>query len=238
MTALGGRAATAGGGRVEAAPAVEQRAPVEALRALLAAAWLAVGRPPLLVPAGAALALLLGTIPWQDVYGVRVLHGVAVLLACALTAATDDPAGEVVAAAPVPRHVRTLSRVTAAALVVVPVAVLAVVVVRLRSPFVPLGVTVLELVGFAVLGVALGSALRAWAGLLRPSYAAVVGVVLLALGVYALPRGWVLLEPQPWGRPYDAALLRWAGLIVLALGVVGLALRDPAARHGVRANRP
>jgi hypothetical protein len=184
------------------------------------------------VPATAALVLTLATLPWQDYYGSRVLHGVAVLLACALVAATDDPAGEVVAAAPAPRHVRTLTRVLAALAVVVPVGIVAVVVARLRSPFVPLEVTVLELVGYAALGVALGTALRAWAGLLRPSYAAVVGVLLLALATYALPRGWVVVDPQPWGRPYDAALIRWAGLIVLALGVVGLALRDPAGRRG------
>jgi len=213
-----------------ATPLAEQRAGHESPRALLGAAWLAVGRPPLLVPAAAALVLTLATVPWQDVYGSRVVHGVAILLACALVAATDDPAGEVVAAAPVPRHVRTLSRVLAVLAVVVPVAVVAVVVARLRSPFVPVGVTVLELVGYAALGVALGTALRAWAGLLRPSYVAVVGVLLLALGTYALPRGWVMLEPQPWGRPYDAAVIRWAGLIVLALGVMGLALRDPAGR--------
>ena len=218
-------------------PVVEQRlepVPAGTLRALLGASWLAVGRAPLLLPAAAALVLSLATLPWQDEYGTRVLHGVAVLLACALTAATDDPAGEVVAAAPVPRHVRTLHRVIVASAVVVPVAVVAVVVARLRSPFVPLGVTVLEVVGYAALGVALGTALRAWAGLLRPAYAAVVGMLLLALVSYALPRGWVMLEPQPWGRPYDAALIRWAGLIVLALGVVGLALRDPAGRRRAR----
>jgi hypothetical protein len=233
MTTLGGRAAPTGGRVTEPlGEAYRDRPRGEKVRALVGAAWLAVGRPPLLVPAAAALVLSLVTGPWQDFYDTRVLHGVAVLLACALTAATDDPAGEVVAAAPVPRHVRTLSRLLATLVVVVPVALVAVVVARLRSPFVPLEGTVLELVGYAALGVALGTALRAWAGLLRPAYAAVVGMLLLALLTYALPRGWVMVDPQPWGRPYDAALLRWAGLIVLSLGIVGLALRDPAGRRG------
>jgi hypothetical protein len=234
----GGRVAARNERRIETTPEVSIHPsqargtrPAE-LRAVLGAAWLAVGRPPLLVPAAVALALALTTWPWADEYGTRVVHGVAVLLACGLASATDDPAGEVVAAAPVPRHLRTLSRVATALTVLVPIAVVTLVLVGQRSFFFPTASMVLELVGYAALGGALGTALRAWGGLLRPAYPAVVGMVLLALVTYVLPRGWVMVEPQPWGRPYDAALLRWAGLIVLCLGVVGLALRDPASRRG------
>jgi len=212
------------------APLVEQRAqrdPAETTRAVLGAAWLAVRRAPLLVPAAAALVLTLVTIPWQDEQGVRVVHGVAVLLACALASATDDPSGEAVAAAPVPRSVRTLSRVLAALAVCVPVAVLALVVASTRAFFFPTGAMVLETICFAVVAVAFGATLRAWRGLLRPAYPTVIGVVLVVLATYALPRGWTMIDPQPWGPPYQAALIRWTGLLLAAAGVLALALRDP-----------
>jgi hypothetical protein len=196
---------------------------------LLAASWLAVRRTPLLVPCGAAVLLVAGTVPWQDSgHAVAVLHGVVVLAACGWVATLDDPAGEVVAASPYPRRRRTLLRMLAGLAVVLPVLALGASVAELRfapTPLLPAG---FEAVGYALGGAALGAALRAWRGQLTPAYPALIGLLALVLGTYWLPTGWTMVDPQPWGPPLVAALLRWSALALLALGVLTLALRDPA----------
>ena len=47
-------------------------------------------------------------------------------------------------------------------------------------------------------------------------------------GLHSLPREYRVFDPQPWGAPWEAAMLRWAALGMLALVVLGHALRDPA----------
>ena len=196
-------------------------------RSLLEASWLAVHRPPVLAPLGIAVLVVVATIPWQDgAAGGHVLHGVAVLAACALAGATDDPAAEVVAASPYPRRVRTTARLAVAGSLTAAVVVLAVVVAELRNEFTPLLLLVAEIVGFAVAGVLVGAVLRGY-GVAMPAYPAVVGVLLLAVLVRQLPRSWVLVDAQPWGPPWEATLLRWSAVVLFAVAVVALALRDP-----------
>ncbi|HEX4976663.1 MAG TPA: hypothetical protein VFV40_02245 [Nocardioides sp.] len=198
---------------------------------LLTASWRLVRRPGLLVPAAAALALVLLTTPvLDDGWALQVLRGVGVLLACAWVSATDDPAGEVVAAGPYPRHVRTLARIGTAVPPLVAVWVTAAVVVQVRVPEVPVLGLGVEALALGLLGLAVGTALRAWHDLHQPAHAAALGLVLLAFVTTTAPRWYALHQGQTWGPPWEAAQIRWAALALVAAGVVALALHDPLHR--------
>jgi hypothetical protein len=193
--------------------------------ALLSASLLAVRRPPLLVPLGVAVALVMATLPWAD-RTVLVVHGVGVLVACALAATTDDPAAEIAAATPLVRRTRTGFRMLAGALPAVPVLVVALLVAETRSAATPVLALGPEVVGYGLLALAVGAGLRAWAGLPAPAYPAAVAILVIVLTTWMLPHGWTMVDPQPWGPPLEAALLRWLALAVLALAVLAAALRD------------
>jgi len=199
--------------------------------AVLATSWWLVRRPGLLVPAGAALALVVATLPaLDDGWALRVLRGVGVLLACAWVSATDDPAGEVVAASPYPRHVRTLARVGAALPPLAAAWAVAAVVVQVRAPEVPVAGLGVEALSLGLLGLAVGTGLRAWHDLHQPAHAAALGLVLLAFMTSAAPRWYALQQEQTWGPPWDAAQIRWWALVLVGAGVVALAVHDPLRR--------
>jgi hypothetical protein len=193
--------------------------------ALMSASWLAVRRPPLLVPLGVAVALVLATLPWAG-SAVLVVHGVGVLVACSLAATTDDPAAEVAAATPPARRTRTAFRMVAGALVAVPVLLVGLVVAETRLAATPLVALGPEVAGYGLLALAVGAALRAWAGVPHPAYSAAIAVLVIVLTTWMLPRGWTMVDPQPWGPPLEAALLRWLAVALLALAVLAAALRD------------
>lgn len=202
---------------------------------VLNGSWWLVRRPGLLVPAGAALVLVLATAPvLDDGWALRVLRGVGLLLACAWVSATDDPAGEVVAASPYPRHVRTLARVLAALPPLVLVWVAAAVLVQVRAPETPVLALGVETLALGLLGLGIGTALRAWHDLHQPAYAATLGLVLLTVVMSASPRWYALHQTQTWGPPWEAAQLRWWGLVLVAAGLVALALHDPLRTAGRR----
>lgn len=195
---------------------------------LLRASWFAVRRPPLLVPVAAVLVLVAATAHVQDDgHAVLVLRGVGVLLACAWLTTMDDPAGEVVAASPYPRQVRALTRLAVAVPVVLPTWVLAAVVAQWRLPATPVLGLGLEALALAAAGLAIAAGLRAWAGHLTPSYLAVIGLLAVALGTGALPRGWTMVQEQTWGAPWQAAQVRWAALLLLGVALLAAAARDP-----------
>jgi hypothetical protein len=206
-----------------------------------------VGRPGLLVPAGLALLLVLATESVLDEgYAVRVLRGAGVLLACALVTTADDPSGEVAAASPFPRAVRTAVRVLVGAAALTATWAAAATVVRWRAPDVPVLGLGLESLALAALGLAVATGLRAWRDQHAPSHAAVVAVAVLAFVGTALPRWYALQQGQTWGPPWQAAQIRWLALLLVGAGVVTLALRDPLSRRPgpsgrrppVRAERP
>lgn len=200
---------------------------------VLAGSWWLVRRPGLLVPAGAALVLVLAAVPvLDDGWAMRVLRGVGLLLACAWVSATDDPAGEVVAASPYPRRVRTLARVLAALPPLVLVWAAAAVVVQSRAPETPVLGLGVETLALGLLGLGIGTALRAWHDLHQPAYAASFGVVLLTVVMAGSPRWYALHQTQTWGPPWEAAQLRWWGLVLVAAGLVALALHDPLRTAG------
>lgn len=202
---------------------------MRAAATLVRASWLAVRRPMLVVPLAAALLLLAATLPVQDRHPALVLHGLAVLLAAACAAGTDDPAGEVVAASPYPLGVRAGLRLGLVAVVAAPVWLVGLRVVQHRGGDLPAGVLTLEMAGLAAVAVSVGAGLRTWTGRLYPSYLAVVGTVVAALSAYSAPERWQLVDVQPWGPPLEAAMVRWAAVLLLAAGVLWAALRDPLA---------
>jgi hypothetical protein len=200
-------------------------------RSLLAASWLAVRRAPLLVPVLAALALVAATVPVQDDgHAIQVLRGVGVLLAAGWLATMDDPAGEVAAGSPYPRAMRSLARMLAGLAVVVPVWLLAAATAQWRLAATPVLGLAVEAAALCAAGVAIGAGLRAWTGQHSPSYLAVIGLLATALSTGMLPRGWTMVQEQIWGPPWQAAQLRWAALLLVAVGVLVLALRDPLHR--------
>jgi hypothetical protein len=195
---------------------------------LLPAAWLAVRRGQLVVPLAAASLLVVATLPWAD-QAPAVMHGVAVLVACAFASALDDPTGDVATAAPVRRVTWTWARLAAVGAAALPVLLVATLVARLRFAPLPLAVVLAEAAGYLLAAVAVAAVLRARRTFL-PSYPAVAGVLVVALVTYAMPRGWTMVGPQPWGPPYEAALWRWLGFGLVLLAVLGLAVRDPLDR--------
>jgi hypothetical protein len=201
--------------------------------ALLSASWLAVRRAPLLAPLAAAAVLMLATLPWPDRSGL-VVHGVGVLVACALAATTDDPAAEVAAATPPRRRTRTAFRMLAGLLVAVPVLIVGLIAAELRSATTFLVALAPEVLGYGLLALAAGAALRAWAGVPLPAYPASVAVLVIALATWMLPRRWTMVDPQPWGPPLEAALYRWLAVVLLALAVLTAALRDVQFPMGCR----
>jgi hypothetical protein len=203
-------------------------------RSVLATSWWLVRRPPLLVPVAVAVLLTVTLLSVMDLdyHGLRLMRGVGLLLACAWVAVMDDPAGEVVAASPYPRTVRTGARILAGGAVVVPAwagCAVAVEVVMPSTPVLALGVEALAL---ATLGLGIGAGLRAWRDVHLAAHLATLGLVAAALLTNALPRWYAMIQGQTWGPPWEAAQIRWWALLLLALGVLGLALRDPLARPG------
>lgn len=214
------------------APVASPPRPRDTVTALWRASWWVVRRPALLLPAVLALALVLATLPaLDDGYALRVLRGAGVLLACAWVSTTDDPSGEVLGSSPYPRGVRTAVRVLSGAAVVVAGWALAAALVQWRAPEVPVLGLGLETLALGVLGLGLGATLRAWRDQHNPAHVAIVGLVALAFVSSALPRWYALLQSQTWGPPWQAAQVRWLAVLLLALGLVGLALRDPLARR-------
>ena len=188
---------------------------------------------PLLGPAVAAVALALASWPvLDDGWALSVLRGLGVVLACGWVATVDDPSGEVLAASPYPRWVRTLVRVSVGLAVVVPAWLLAAGIVAARTDGLPVWGIGLEALALGVGGVAVAAGLRAWHGLLAPSAVAVPCVVGLALLTSRAPAGFRLLQEQVWGPPWEASQVRWAAVLLVGLAVVAAALQDPLVRSG------
>jgi hypothetical protein len=185
------------------------------------------------VPAALLVSVLL--VWWQDdAYPSRqvwLLRGVAVVLAAGLATALDDRTRATVAAVPLPLRLRTALPVALAAVpLTLTWAVLAVVVDARHSGTLPVLALSLEAAAVAALTVAV-AAVVARRGVTDPG--AVVGPVLLAvaLGLPTLPRAIALAVDV--GPGWTAAHLRWAAVLLVALGAGVLAVRDPAAT-GVR----
>ena len=197
------------------------------MSALVTASWRAV-RPLRVVAVAAAVALLVaGSAPWQDDgYAVPVMHGVALLVACVVALCTDDPAADIAAASPYPRHVRTLARLAVGTAIALPTYLLASWVAEVRFDATPLTVLGAEALTSVILAAAVGSVLRA-RGMHAPAYPTVLVVLVVTFVLGRLPREYAVIDPQPWGPPVEAALVRWTALALLGAAALMWALRDP-----------
>jgi hypothetical protein len=179
----------------------------------------------------ASVVLVVATVPWQGGgFATSVVHLVVLLTALAVAVSFDDPTGDVATAAPVPRSTWTAARTVVTLERVLPVLVVGFLVAWLRFRPLPGWGLVAETTGHLVAALAVVAGLRAWRGTHLPSYPAGGGVLLVALVTRALPGGWAMVDPQPWGPPYEAALWRWLGLVLVALAVLAVAVRDPLDR--------
>lgn len=198
--------------------------------ALILASWRAVRPLRLGGIAGCAALLVAATVPWQDSgYAVPVMHGVALLVACVVALCTDDPAAEVVAATPYTRLTRTLVRLALGLVVALPTYAIAALVAEARFDPSPLLSLAVEVCVYLLLAAALGVGLRA-RGVHAPAYPTVLTLLALTFALDQLPQEYLMVDPQTWGAPWEAALLRWSAVALLAAGVLAAALRDPVRR--------
>jgi hypothetical protein len=180
----------------------------------------------------AALALLVVLVPsLDDGHGLIVLRGTAVLVAGALLLSLDDPSGELLAASPYSIRTRTWARLVTGLPGVLAVWAAALVLVAARSDGVPLAGASLEALAVTTSGLALAAGLRAWRGLLTPSHVACVGLVVLVVLGWFLPRWYAVDQAQTWGPPWQAAQIRWAAVAVVAGALLSAALLDPVDRR-------
>lgn len=183
----------------------------------------------------AAVLLPVATFDWLDSErALVVLRWLGVLLTVGWLSAVDDPAGEVVAASPYPRALRTFARVLLAGVLVVPAWAWAALLVHLRQPFFPILSVSLEALALAVAGIAVATGLRAWRDVHLPAQLASLGVLAFFALAAGLPRRYALQVDQTWGPPWTATHLRWIAVLLLGLAVVAVALRDPLAARAAR----
>jgi hypothetical protein len=200
---------------------------------LLAGSRWMLRRPPFVIPVIAAVVLVTCSVPiLDDGWAMQVLRGVAVLVACAAAATTDDPCGEVLAASPYPRPVRSAARFVVGCAVLLPLWLVALVVSHLRDEGIPMIGLSLEAVGLIGLGLAVGAVMRANRDIHQPSGYALPTLLAVTLALHQLPAGWRMMTDQTWGPPWEAGQIRWAAFLLGCLGVVVIAWRDPLERPG------
>lgn len=198
---------------------------------LLTASWRVVAQPPVLVPLGVALLLTLATVPYLDAgYADQVRMGVATLLACALAATAEDPAADVTAASPRARWARCGARLGLGFALAAPVALVTWLLTDQADTAATTPALAVQTLALLAIGPAVGFSVWAWSDAARPTYAAMVGVLCLSLALWLLPATWSVTLVQPWGPPWEAAVIRWSALILLAGAVVATAWRDPLRR--------
>lgn len=199
---------------------------------LLTASWRVVAQPPVLVPLGVALLLTLATVPYLDAgYADQVRMGVATLLACALAATAEDPAADVTAASPRARWARCGARLGLGFALAAPVVIVTWLLTDRADTAAMTPALAVQTLALLAIGPAVGFSVWAWSDAARPTYAAMVGVLCLSLALWLLPATWSVTRVQPWGPPWEAAVIRWSALILLAGAVVATAWRDPLTRR-------
>lgn len=158
----------------------------------------------------------------------HVLLGLAVLIAATLALAVDEPAAELLDAAPTAFAKRVLHRLTAMAVVSLPLWAAGLLLVHLRGADVAVGMATLELAALCALSLSAALGLRRWRRVPEP--AMVAGPVLVGFLVITdqLPRSLALMASQPWGPPWEVAHLRWSAVLLAGLSLLLLGVCDPA----------
>lgn len=185
---------------------------------------------------GCAAAGILGGIAWRTLDeppgAVMVLRGAAVLLACAVAFAVDDPAGDVLAASPTPLRRRVGLRILLAGAVAAAVWCALLLLARAAGGEPPAAALSLEALTLTVVGLAVGLGAQTWRGVDCPGILAAPAVAGAVLATFALPEKWALLTPGPGLPGWQEAHERWAAVLAVAAITAVLATRDRAARRG------
>lgn len=199
---------------------------------LVIASWRVVAQPPVLAPVGVALLLAVTSVHYLNSgHADQVRMGVATLLACALAATAEDPATEVTAASPRARWVRCGARLGLGFALAVPIAILSWLLINQESAGSATPGLAVQTVALLLIGPAVGFGVWAWSDAARPTYAAMGGVLCVSLALWLLPATWSVVQVQPWGPPWEAAVIRWSALVLLACAIVASAWRDPLTRR-------
>ena len=167
-----------------------------------------------------------------------LLRVVAVVLATGVVTLVDDAAANVLAPAPVPLRWRHGVRFAIAGLAVAVPWMLALLWVR---PGHLTAALTLECATLGAVSLAVASAIARWSGAREPSVAAGPAVFGAAVFAALLPPGWALFAAP--GDGWRDAHARWAVLLGVAVAVLLVVTRDPAAgripvrRHSAAAPR-
>ena len=192
--------------------------------------------PRLSVVGGCAAAGILGGAAWRALdeppTALMVLRGAAVLLACAVAFAVDDPAGDVLAASPTPLRRRVGLRILLAGAGAAAVWGALLLLARAAGGAPPAAELSLEALTLTVVGLAVSLGLQAWRGIDSPGILAAPAVAGAVLATFALPSKWALLTPGPGLPGWQEAHERWGALLAVAGVLAVLATRDRAARRG------
>lgn len=195
--------------------------------------WQALPRPSVL--GGCAAAGLLGAAGWRALDepqgALMVLRGAAVLLACAVAFAVDDPSGDVLAASPTPLRRRVGLRILLAVAVAAAVWCGLLLLGRAAGGEPPAAALTLEALTLTVMGLAVALGVQRWRGVDCPGILAAPAVAGAVLAAFALPEKWALLPLGPGLPGWQEAHERWAALLAVAGVTALLATRDRAARR-------
>jgi fluoroquinolone transport system permease protein len=193
--------------------------------------WRALSRRSVLV--GCAAAALLGVLvkgSLDDPFGaLMVLRGAAVLLACAVAFAVDDPSYDVLAASPRPLRRRVLARVGLAGAVAGGTWCGLLLLAEAVGGDVPAAALILEAAALTSLAVAAAIALQTWRGIAEPGLLVAPAVAGAVLAANLLPARWSLLAPAAGTPGWTAAHQRWAAVLSLAVLVAAAGTRDRAS---------
>ncbi len=160
--------------------------------------------------------------------GLWMLRGAGLLMVVGTVFLLDDPSSNITNSSPTPLRVRSGARLL---LVCVAVLVGCLPAIILTSERVSLrhewpGV-VLEIAAMVGVAAALSLTMQRWFGLSEPGQFAGIGVVGTLIGAQLVGARWPMLVGP--GPQWEAAHLRWAVVLVIAVLVVMWQLRDPAA---------
>jgi len=157
------------------------------------------------------------------------LRGVMLVLVMSSLFLLDDASANLVESVVFPHWIRTGLRVLAIVVLVSAGGVLSALLVREGVVTSKVGAGLaLETACLVLLGVAIALSLQRRRGIVEPGQFAALGVLLSALAAHLLGARWpMLVNPGP---DWSAAHLRWLAVLAVALAVVAMCLRDPAAQ--------
>jgi fluoroquinolone transport system permease protein len=188
------------------------------------------------LPVAAAGSALLLWWRWDAIedptYALWTLRSVGLLLAVALAFALDDRTRATLAAVPTPLSWRAtvgLGCVGGPAALVWGTALA--VVDRRAAGSIPVAAMTLEAMTLAAVVLALSGGLVRWRDVSDPGIVVAPSVLGLGLLLPQLPRS-IALAVTP-GPGWNSAHLRWSVLLGVAVAILALSLRDPAARRRV-----